>query len=67
MPEPDESQSSTPSARLQHHETNTLKHLTFGILPLKSQVPAAAGTLQFKYPLWDNVSFSDEKDKHSMG
>jgi len=45
MPEPEETQTSTPSARLQHHETHTLKHLAFGILPFKSKVPAAGGTM----------------------
>jgi hypothetical protein len=43
MPELDETQTTTPSARPQNHDTNTLKHLIFGIPPFKSQVSTAAG------------------------
>jgi hypothetical protein len=66
MPEPDETQTSTPLARLQHHEKNTLKHLTFGILPLITGSCCSWNTVQIKYPLWDNVSFSDEQAIHLM-
>jgi hypothetical protein len=44
-----------PSARPQHHGTNTLKHLTFGIPPFKLQVSTAAGkrfNLQVNMQCW---------------
>lgn len=65
IPESDETQTTNPTARPQHHKTNTLKQLTFGILPLKYQASAAAGTLFNLNNHWGTM-FPSQPKRHTF-